>query len=286
MYIALFSRFTTCGSWEGHNILDFIVENEAEVQPDTVHADTQGQSTAIFGLAHLLGIQLQPRIRNWKGLHFFRSNPDIRYQHLDLLFTKRVDWNLIETMLPEMLRVAVSIGAGKIKPSTVLRRLATYSRKNKLYFAFRERGCAVRTIFLLEYLSNVELRRLIQGATNKSERFNQFVRWVAFGGGALASEGVRDKQRKFIKYNHLVANLLIYHNVVTMTKALERLAIDGHTFDEELASSASPDQTEHINRFGRHALNHDRVPEPLDSVRALRMPPRTERIERGANVAV
>jgi TnpA family transposase len=54
MYIALFSRFTTCGSWEGHNILDFIVENEAEVQPDTVHADTQGQSTAIFGLAHLL----------------------------------------------------------------------------------------------------------------------------------------------------------------------------------------------------------------------------------------
>ena len=33
-------------------------------------------------------------------------------------------------------------------------------------------------------------------------------------------QGVRDEQRKFIKYNHLVANLLIYHNVVTMTKAL------------------------------------------------------------------
>jgi TnpA family transposase len=121
-------------------------------------------------------------------------------------------------MLPEMLRVAVSIGAGKIEPSTVLRRLATYSRKNKLYFAFREPGYAVRTIFLLEYLSDVELRRLIQGATNKSERFNQFVQWVAFGGGALASEGVRDEQRKFIKYNHLVANLLIYHTVPKRTK--------------------------------------------------------------------
>jgi TnpA family transposase len=107
-------------------------------------------------LAHLLGIQLQPRIRNWKGLHFFRSNPDIRYEHIDLLFTKRVDWNLIETMLPEMLRVAVSIGAGKIKPSTILRRLATYSRKNKLYFAFRELGYVVHTVFLLEYVSDVE----------------------------------------------------------------------------------------------------------------------------------
>jgi TnpA family transposase len=170
----------------------------------------QCQSAAIFGLAHLLGIQLQPRIRNWKGLNFYRSKPALQYEHIDLLFSKTIDWNLIETMLPEMLRIAVSIGAGRIKPSTILRRLATYSRKSKLYFAFRELGHAVRTSFLLEYLSDVELRQLIQSATNKSERFNQFVQWVAFGGGALAAEGIRDEQRKFIKYNHLVANLLIF----------------------------------------------------------------------------
>jgi TnpA family transposase len=68
LYIALFSRFTTCGSWEGHYILDFVVDNTSDIQPDTIHADTQGQSAAIFGLAHLLGIQLRPRIRNWKNL--------------------------------------------------------------------------------------------------------------------------------------------------------------------------------------------------------------------------
>jgi TnpA family transposase len=131
--------------------LDFIQENTSDVQPDTIHADTQGQSAAIFGLAYLLGIQLQPRIRNWKNLHFFRPNPQVRYKHIDLLFTKQVEWDLIETMLPEMLRVALSIGAGRIKPSTILRRLATYSRKSKLYFAFRELGRVVRTAFLLDY---------------------------------------------------------------------------------------------------------------------------------------
>jgi TnpA family transposase len=237
-------------------------------------------------LAHLLGIRLQPRIRNWKGLHLFRSDPDISYEHIDLLFTTRVNWDLIETMLPEMLRVVVSIGAGKIKPSTVLRRLATYSRKNKLYFAFRELGYVVRTMLLLEYLSDVDLRRLIQSATNKSERFNQFVQWVAFGGGALAAEGVRDEQRKFIKYNHLVANLLIYHNVVTMTKALERLGVDGDTFDEALVSCISPYQTEHINRFGRYGLKRDRVPDPLDGVRTLKMPPRQAGSAAAAKAAV
>jgi hypothetical protein len=30
MYIALFSRFTNCGSWECHNILDYLVENDSD----------------------------------------------------------------------------------------------------------------------------------------------------------------------------------------------------------------------------------------------------------------
>jgi Tn3 transposase DDE domain len=76
--------------------------------------------------------------------------------------------------------------------------------------------------------------------------------------------------------HHLVANLLIFHNVVTMTKALQLLMADGNPIDEESLACLSPYQTEHINRFGRYALKRDRVPEPLDRVRVLRMPPRSE----------
>ncbi len=281
LYIALFSRFTTCGSWEGHYILDFIHENLSDVRPDTIHADTQGQSAAIFGLAYLLGIQLQPRIRNWKNLHFFRSDSQVRYKHIDLLFTKQNEWDLLETMLPEMLRVALSIGAGRIKPSAILRRLATYSRKNKLYFAFRELGRVVRTAFLLEYISDIELRRTIQAATNRSEAFNLFVQWVAFGGGRLLAENTRDEQRKMIKYHHLAANLLIFHNVVTMTRALQSLIAESHEIDQDVLACFSPYQTEHLNRFGRYALKRDRVPEPLDRVRVLRLPPRSEGLPTG-----
>lgn len=79
-----------------------------------------------------------------------------------------------------------------------------------------------------------------------------------------------------IKYHHLIANLLIFHNVVTMTKALQLLMEDGNPIDEEALACLSPYQTEHINRFGRYALKRDRVPEPLDRVRVLRMPPQSE----------
>jgi len=181
-YIALMSRFTTCGSWEGHYILDFLQENKSKVQPDTIHADTQGQSTAIFGLAYLLGIELMPRIRHWKDQHLFRPAPHVSFKHIDELFAAQVNWDLIATLAPDMMRVAVSIRTGNILPSDILQRLNSSSRKNKLYFGFRELGRVVRTIFLLRYLSDGELRRTIQAATNKSERFNSvravgLIRW-------------------------------------------------------------------------------------------------------------
>jgi len=259
-YIALFSRFTTCGAWEGHYILDFVTENDSDVQPDTIHSDTQGQSAPIFGLAHLLGIQLMPRIRNWKELHFYRPNQDACYEHIDALFSsEQIDWKLIENMLPDMLRVALSVKAGKITPSAILRRLNTYSRKNKLYFAFRELGRIIRTKFLLEYISDVDVRRMISVATNKSERFNQFADYLLFGGKGIIAENVRDEQRKVIKYNHLVANLVILHTLVTMSEALQAMSVDGHSIDRKIIACLSPYQTEYINRFGHYKLRKAKI---------------------------
>src|SRR5207248_7435396 len=67
------------------------------------------------------------------------------------------------TSAPKTMIYNCNIKAGTIMPSTILRRLATYSRKSKLYFAFRELGRVVRTTFLLQYVSDLELRQVIQG---------------------------------------------------------------------------------------------------------------------------
>lgn len=271
-YIALFSRFLACGAYEGHAILDFVAENRSPLQPSTIHSDTHGQSAAIFGLAHLLGIELMPRIRSWQDLHLFRPDAAARYEHIDGLFSASIDWALVEAHLPDMLRVALSIRAGRLLPSAILRRLATYSRKNRLYFAFRELGRAIRTDFLLRYLSSVELRRTIQAATCKSELFNKYTQWVAFGSAGLATAAERDEQRKMIKYNHLVANLLIFHTAVGMTRALDEIAANGHgaAITPEALAGTSPYLTEHLNRFGSYELDLGRLPPPLP----FELPPR------------
>lgn len=264
MYIALFSRFIPCGVYEAVHILDGLMNNESDIQPDTVHGDTQAQSAPVFGLAYLLGINLMPRIRNIKQLTFFRPEKGEQFPHINSLFRGNIDWELIELHYPDMLRVAISIKAGKITPSMILRRLGTYSRKNKLYFAFRELGRVVRTQFLLKYINDIELRRTIHAATNKSEEFNNFTKWLFFGGDGIIAENIRHEQRKVIKYNQLVANMVILNNVHWMSKKLKEMQEKGYPVDDDGLKGLSPYRFSHINRFGDYTLDVNRKVPPID----------------------
>jgi TnpA family transposase len=262
-YIALFSHFIPCGVWEAIYLLDGLLKNLSDIQPDTIHGDTHSQSTPVFGLAALLGITLMPRIRHWKDLKLYRPDKQTTFTHIDSLFSDTIDWNLIKTHLPDMLRVALSIKAGRITPSTLLRKLGTYSKKNRLYQAFRELGCALRTEFLLKYLGSLELRALIQAATNKSEAYNGFVQWVAFGGEGVIATNDRDEQRKILKYNHLVANCVIFHNVFSLSRVLHALQREGYPLTDAEVASLSPYLRPHINRFGHYALDMETLPPEL-----------------------
>lgn len=138
-------------------IIDGLLKNDSALQPDTVHADTQGQSEPVFGLAHLLGIQLMPRMRTWNKVAFYRPDPDEIYQYIDSLFTRTIDCSLIETYWQDLMQVILSIQAGKVLPSTLMQRFGSHSRQSKLYQVFAEVGRVVRTLFLLAYISNTLL---------------------------------------------------------------------------------------------------------------------------------
>ena len=262
-YIALFSHFIPCGVLEAIYMLDGLRNNKSDIQPDTIHGDTHSQSATVFGLSYLLGISLMPRIRGWQNLTFYRPSSKARYQYIDGLFTDTVNWQLIETHLPDMLRVAISIKSGKINASTILRKLGTDSPKNKLFQAFHELGCAVRSGFLLQYLNDEDLRVMAHSASNKSEAFNGFVKWASFGGERVSTNN-RDEMRQIIKYNHLVANCLIFYNVVEMSRILNELIQEGYPLSPEAVAALSPFLTLHVNRFGRYSLDLERNPIMID----------------------
>lgn len=268
-YIALFSHFIPCGTWEAVYIIEGLLQNQSLLQPNTIHADTQGQSTPVFALSYLLGIKLMPRIRNWKDLIFYRPDKEAVYQHIDSLFKDVVNWELIKTHWPDLMQVVLSIHTGKIQSASILRKLGNYSRKNRLYKAFRELGRVIRTLFLLEYISDTQLRRQITAATNKVEAYHGFSKWFFFGGDSVINTNDREEMEKRIKYNDLVSNAVIFQNVVDLTEILQQLKREGYLLNREDVSALSPYLTSHIKRFGDYFLDLTQIPPSLNENMSL-----------------
>ncbi|MGF6472239.1 TnpA family transposase [Paraburkholderia youngii] len=259
-YIAVFQHFIPPGVWEAIYVIEGLLKAGLSVKADTVHADTQGQSAAVFAFTYLLGINLMPRIRNWKDLVLYRPDSKAKYMHIDKLFTATIDWVLIEQHWQELMQVALSIQAGTISSPLLLRRLGSESRKNRLYLAARELGNVVRTVFLLEWIGSIELRQEVTANTNKIESYNGFSKWLSFGGDVIA-ENEPEEQQKRLRYNDLVASAVILQNTVDMMQALREMAANGEKVRAEDIEFLSPYPTHNIRRFGHYKLHLDRRPE-------------------------
>src|SRR5215510_1960636 len=87
----------------------------------------------------------------------------------------------------------------------------------------------------------------------------------------------REEQRKLIRYNHLVANLVVFHNVAAMTRGLQELIDEGYSVTPEIIAGFSPYKTGHINRFGSYDPHFDHVPEPVTE--ELRLSPVSKEVD-------
>lgn len=260
-YMAVFRHFIPPGIWEAVYVIEGLLKAGLSVEPDTVYSDTQGQSTTVFAFTYLLGIQLMPRIRNWKDLSFYRPDKAVHYQHIERLFGEAIRWERIEAHWQELMQVVVSIQAGQISSPTLLRKLSYGGPRNQLFLAAQELGRAVRTLFLLKWISQAELRQEVTANTNKIEAYNGFAKWLSFGGDVIP-ENDPDEQQKHLRYNDLIAACVILQNTVDMTRTLRQ--VDGQRKPARRADLVflSPYGTQHVKRFGEYTLDLARDPEP------------------------
>lgn len=267
-YIALFSTFIQCGVWEAIHIIDGLLKNASEVQPTIVHSDTQGQSLPVFAFSYLLGIQLMPRIRNWKDLNLYRVDKKTTYVNIDSMFCDaEIDWDFLETHWQELMQVIISVKLGKVSSTFILSKLNSYNNQNRLYKAFQELGKVIRTLFLLDYVSNKELRQTITATTNKVESYHKLEDWIRFGSKYLVASNDPDEMEKAIKHNDLIANCIMLQNVIDMTDVCHALIQEGHTITEQDLSHMSPYMTEHLKRFGEYVLDLNLRPANLNITR-------------------
>jgi TnpA family transposase len=79
----------------------------------------------------------------------------------------------------------------------------------------------VRTVYLLEWIGSRELRLEVTANTNKIESYNGFAKWLSFGGDVIA-ENEPEEQQKRLRFNDLVASVVIFPNTADMMQRVAR----------------------------------------------------------------
>lgn len=163
-YSPFHSKLVNVGDRDATWVLDGLLYHESELEIQEHYTDTAGFTDHLFALMQLLGYRFAPRIRNLGDTRLYTPARTHQYTTLAPLIGGPINTATIAAHWDEILRLAVSIKTGTVTASLMMRKLGAYPRQNGLAHALRELGRIERTLFILDWLQNPELRRTVTAA--------------------------------------------------------------------------------------------------------------------------
>jgi TnpA family transposase len=229
---------------------------------DLGYTDTGGFTDHIFALMHFLGFRFAPRIRGIKDNKLYVPANGKIYDTLNpLIAPTRLNLKYIRQQWDAVLRLAASIKTGTVTSSLMLKALGHTRLQNALAVALRELGRIERTLFMLDWFQNEELRRRVQIGLNKGEAHNSLARAIFFNRlGEIRDRSQHAQEHRMSGLNFLTAAIVLW-NTVYIERAVDSLHRKGERFDENLLQYTSPLLWEHIALTGDYLWETSRLPE-------------------------
>ncbi|KJR97722.1 MAG: hypothetical protein VR65_21995 [Desulfobulbaceae bacterium BRH_c16a] len=118
--------------------------------------------------------------------------------------------------------------------------MPAYPRQNGLAVAQRELGRIERTLFILDWLQSVELRRRLHAGLNKGEARNALARAVFFNRLGENRDRSFEQQRYRASGLNLVTAAIVLWNTVYLEHAASALRGYGQAVDDALMQYLTP----------------------------------------------
>ncbi len=157
---------------EAGYVLDGLLGHGSGLKIEDLYVDSHGFTDVAMAMCHLLGIRLAPRIANLRDKRLWMAAGMKRadYGPLGQVFSGTVHPKFIKEHWDDMLRMAATMREGRVKPSVLIRKLASLPRSSTLFRAWQDLGRLVTTRWVLDYVGDPKLRRAALVGLNKGEQ--------------------------------------------------------------------------------------------------------------------
>lgn len=239
---------------ESHYVFDLLFNNSSEIEPQIHSTDTHGTNEINFALLYFFGYQFAPRYKdlsNKTNLIYGFKTPD-NYKNSILKPVRRIKTELIKKEWDNILRVLASLALKETTQSVIVSKLASHKRKSDLQKALWEFDNIIKSLYILDYIDDIGLRKNVQKALNRGEAYHRLRKAIPFSNEGKFKVKTELEQQIWGDCARLVANCIIYFNMAVLSKTMILEAKEGDFEKANRLKKSSPVAWQHINLYGRY----------------------------------
>ena len=192
-----YSRPIECTDRDAPFVLDGVLYHESDLDLEEHYTDTHGYTEINFAAFAMVGMRFCPRIRSLHRQRIYCADPARDHGVLEPVLQRgrrAVNFRLIAEQWDRLGQFYAAFPAGHATASAALQRLNRFQASNRFYAANREFGRALKTEFVLQYMSEPQLRAKVRRGLLKVEQLHALARAVYYGQrGRISAREVYDQ---------------------------------------------------------------------------------------------
>jgi len=149
----------------------------------------------------------------------------------------------------------------KLKATTtsqIFKRLSSYSRQHPLYCAIKEFGRVIKSLFILHYIDNVDLRQAVEKQLNRIELSNKFSKAILFGNNQEIQYSGKEEQEIVVGCQRLIQNAIVLWNELFLSQKLATTQNEGRRKDLlTIIRNGSTLIWHYVNLYGEYDFTQD-----------------------------
>lgn len=227
---------------------------------------TFGYSEAIFAGSFLVSVACAPRFKtpHRQRRYIFRSRKDVDQSDWKFKPHAYASTESIMDSGDDIQRFIATIKLKETTASDIFRRLNSYSKQHGLYQALKAFGQIPKSLFILRYIDEPDLRMSIEKVLNGIEHVHRFTRAVSVGSPREFLNAEKEDQDLAEACKRLIKNCIVCWNYLYLSQQFAD--IEDPAKREEFIQAlrhGSAASWRHVNLLGEYDFSDERLKDSI-----------------------